>query len=241
MKNIQTKTILYFALLFSSILIIFSCENSTEPDESITTKLSAITIDWTDSNSIVCFGTSITAGQNNSDSTYPLLLGNELKIKVYNNGEWGNMASEGIEQFNTDVVMKNPALILLEFGANEFLRGFSLTTARNNIDLLIKAIKNKNIDIVFLNFLHPDMIGDTSINNPLKLKSDLAFEYYNMIKEVAKLNDIPLLEYIYKDIWGKQELLLSDGLHPNSLGNVQLKNNIKDALYSTFELNGMLK
>lgn len=87
MKKNQLKTIYYLFILFNLVLIIYSCENSTEPSNIIDTKLPVINIDWADSNSIICFGTSITAGLENSDSTYPILLGNKLKIQVHNNGE----------------------------------------------------------------------------------------------------------------------------------------------------------
>lgn len=151
------------------------------------------------------------------------------------------MASKGIEQFHADVLAKNPVLILLEFGANEFLRNFSLNTARNNIDLLIKTIKSKNINVVFLNFIHPDMLNRTTSDNPLIAKSELAIEYYEMIKNVSASNDILVIEYIYKNIWENDKLMSSDGLHPNNKGNAQLRKNVFDALFSTFENNDMLK
>lgn len=61
-----------------------------------------------------------------------------------------------------------------------------------------------------------------------------------MLIDVAKENNIPIIDYIYRDIWGNSNLMQSDGLHPNNKGNVQLKKNIFDALYNTFNENGML-
>ena len=245
-------------VFFVIVLFVISCESSNEPIDEIDESLPSISIEWNEDNSIVCLGTSITNGKTFrfidviisppatptlaiADSAYPTLLAEELKIDVHNYGVWGAFAKEGITRFHEGVLDKNPCFILLEFGANEFLRDYDVDIARSDIESQIRIVINHDIKIALLSFVHPDMLYNTSADNPLSAKAYLAMKYYEMLKNLADEHDIPFINHIYKDIWGNENLMMSDGLHPNNKGNVLLKKNVFNALYKTFEKNGMLK
>jgi len=226
--------ILLFALLFTS------CESSTEP-EIPDPSLPAISVDWDSSNTLVCFGTSITKGEAQSAMSYPALLDDELVIDVVNSGIWGSTADKGIEWFDNLVLSKNPALVILEFGANEFLQQVDVNVAEANIDSLIRMLNSNDIPVVMLSFIHPDMIENTPPDNPLYDGIVAASAYYNMLIGLADKYDLLIDDYIYRSIWGDPTLLMPDGVHPNDKGNQQLKENIFNSFYNTFEANGMLK
>lgn len=233
------------------ILSITSCEEPTEPEEIMPDSLPAVEVEWNENNSIVCFGTSLTYGdfgtgvlgepgaRPNSDSTYPALLDKELRIKVYNEGYWGATTQEALE-FYPSVLEKNPSLIILEFGANEFLKDIEVEKAKADIDSLIKMIITDNIQIVMLSFVNPDMLNSIPSSHPFASKSELGLEYYQMLLDLAGKYDIPIDDYLYRDIWGKPEFLSIDRIHPNSKGNAQLKDNVFETFYNTFVKNGML-
>ncbi len=252
MSRLFRKLITYSALILLTVLLYTSCDSSTEPEEFELNSLPPITIEWNNNSSIVCFGTSLTFGdfatglfggkeaRPNSDSTYPALLNKELKIKVYNEGYWGATAEEAINDYYPSVLDKNPSLIILEFGANEFLQDYDVQTAKTNIDSLIKMIIADDIKVVMLSFVNPDMLNSLPDNHPFASKVDLGLEYYEMLLDLAEENNILIDDYLYRDIFGKPELLYFDGVHPNNKGNVQLKNNVMESFYNTFEENNML-
>ncbi len=234
-------SIYYVLVIFIITLLFTSCESSTEPEEP-SRSFPAISVDWDSSNTIVCFGTSITKGEAQSSMSYPALLDDELIIDVVNSGIWGITAEKGIEFFSRLVLDNNPALVILEFGANEFLQEIDVNVAEANIDSLIRMLQSNDINVVMLSFINPDMIENTSPDNPLYVGGiETANAYYNMLVGLANKYDFLIDDYIYRDIWGDQTAIMPDGVHPNDKGNQQLKENIFNSFYNTFESNGMLK
>ncbi len=129
MRCFNSVYYIFVILLFS--LLFTSCESSTEPEKP-NPSLPEISVDWNSSNTIVCFGTSITKGEAQSTMSYPALLDDDLVIDVVNSGIWGSTAEKGIEWFDNLVLSKNPALVILEFGANEFLQEIDVNVAEAN-------------------------------------------------------------------------------------------------------------
>lgn len=238
MRNLKSIYHVFVILLFA--LLFTSCESSTEPEEP-SPSLPAISVDWDSSNTIVCFGTSITKGEAQSALSYPALLDDELVIDVVNSGIWGSTADKGIEWFDNLVLSKNPALVILEFGANEFLQQIDVNVAEANIDSLIRMLNSNDIKVVMLSFINPEMIENTSPDNPLYDGIETANAYYSMLVGLANKYNLLIDDYIYRDIWGNPTLLMPDGVHPNDKGNQILKENIFNSFYNTFEANGMLK
>ncbi len=239
------------------IVVMFVLVTCEKDEDEYPNSLPAISIDWNSENSIVCLGTSITYGKRISffeddidegsrsgsdiDSTYPGLLGRELDLPVHNSGIPGARADHMITGLDTLLLNKNPALVLLETGANEFLRRDSVDVARTSIDSLINIIMANNIKIVLLSFTHPDMVNNTPEDHWLYSRSDLALEYFEMLQGVAERFELPIIDYIYEGVWGDDKKMRSDGIHPNNKGNAGVKENIFEAMYNTFDFNGMLK
>jgi len=238
MRNFKSVYYVFVILLFA--LLLTSCENSTEPEEP-SPSLPAISVDWNSNNTIVCFGTSITKGEAQSAMSYPALLDEELLIDVVNSGIWGFTAEKGIEWFDNLVLSKNPALVILEFGANEFLQEIDVNVAEANIDSLIRMLQSNDIKVVMLSFINPDMIENIPPDTPLYDGVEAANAYYSMLVGLANKYNLLIDDYIYRGIWGDPTLIMPDGVHPNDMGNQQLKENIFNSFYNTFETNGMLK
>ncbi len=239
------------SILFLLLLIFccfWGCDSSVENEPEKGNEFAPLKIEWDESNSIVCLGTSITCGgtiyghtKEERDSTYPALLGKELKINVVNFGVWGADATDGIDYFEQYCLDDNPCLVLLEFGGNEFLDGVAASEAKKDIDSLITLIKGRDIKVVLLSFINPEIIKSIPEDHPFHSYVDLATEYYNMFLELADEHNIPIHKNIYKHIWDNDKLISCDGIHPNNRGNARMKENIFEFLYETFDENDMLK
>jgi len=189
------KKFISLAIFFVLSLINHSCDLLVEPNIWIgDDRFSPLDIKWNQTNSIVCYGTSITNGKPSGsgiitvvppppappDSSYPKLLGDKLRIKVINKGYWGAKIDYAKSIFIDSILSQNPVLIFLEFGANEFLQNVDMETTEIKLDSLIIMIKSYNIEVVLLSFYNPDMINHTPSNHFLYNRKELADKYFEM-------------------------------------------------------------
>jgi len=218
-------------------------------------------VPWTDQNSIVCFGTSLTYGYgaggrggipgpvwagspgNNTvvvDSSYPRFLQEELRINVFNQGYVGAEASDGITLLNDSVLSKKPVIVLLEFGANEILREVAVHEADSVLSLLIVDIAQSGSQVVLMSFINPAMTRFMRNGYWTTQDSIRAIEYYNMLSDLSIRYSLPFISYPLRGVFGYPQLM-SDNLHPNGMGYKIMEENIYQALSATFQKNGMLK
>jgi acyl-CoA thioesterase-1 len=72
---------------------------------------------------IICFGDSITFGYGvNPGEDYPAALAKMIDMPVINAGVDGDTSVEAIKRIDSDVLDRNPLLVIIEFGGNDFLR-----------------------------------------------------------------------------------------------------------------------
>lgn len=248
-------------------LCFLSCEKDspTGPNAG----LPALTIPWADQNSVVCFGTSLTYGYGAAgrvfhfappsvgpvggggsggdappvvvgDSSYPRFLQEQLRITVYNQGYVGARASYGLQVLSDSVLSKSPVLVLLEFGANEFLQGVDAHQTDSVLSILAQDILQTGCRVALVSFINPDMARFMSSGNWTSQDSIRALQYYSMLSDLAGRYSIPFVDYPLRGVFGYRQFM-SDNVHPNGIGYKKMEENIFSALYNTFETNGMLK
>lgn len=174
------------------------------------------------------------------DSSYPGFLQNRLKIRVFNQGYVGATIARGLQLVHDSVLGKRPVLVLLEFGANDFLQDVSVDTAEARLDRLVGQILSSRCVVVLVSFFNPDMLNRVSPNYPLLAKKDLALAYFAMLQRVAQTHSIEMVDYPLKDIFGDSRYM-SDLIHPNAIGYLKMEQNISQALMLTWKRNGMLR
>ncbi len=245
-------------------LALLSCDFSTEPSDFFA--LPAIDVPWTAGQSVVCFGTSLTAGfmweepiafgwraeprfpevptklahtADDDSTSYPALLQHRLKIKVYNEGYVGATTSYALTRVDT-VLSRNPALVLLEFGANDFLRNVSDSLTAIRLGQLIDTLRSAGTKVVLVSFIHEEMAQNLPPDHYFAPRIPLGRAYLAMLKRVAQAKNILFVEYAMKGIYWNDDLM-SDGLHPNRPGYKLMMENIYQALERTFRGNEMTK
>lgn len=217
-------------------------------------QLPAMTIPWTVENSIVCFGTSITYGYGARegmipiggggggvvDSSYPGFLSRKLKIKVFNQGYVGATSEYGLSQLESNVLSKKPVLVLMEFGANDFLRKYAVPKTDSIMSLMITRTQNYGAKVVLVSFIHPEMTKFMKEGGWTAQDSVRAVDYYNMQIALSKKHSVQIIEYPLRSVFG-DPYMMSDRLHPNGAGYQRMFMNIAGALNNSFAENGMLK
>lgn len=255
-------------VLLVGVLLFNSCEYSTAPTED------GLSIPWSNQQTLVCFGTSLTAGyigrgwitppftgiidaswqkrkiferptaleQTSTDSiSYPALLGKVLRIKVLNEGIIGATCERALTVVDDSVFKKNPALVLLEFGANDFLQGIDSKSTEQGLTKLIDTLHSFGSKVVLISFLYPEMINSVAPSHPFYSRKDSARVYLDMLSRVGYSRADLFLEYAMQGIYWNSELMSSDGLHPNRAGYRLMEANIEAALSATFRKNNMYK
>src|SRR3981081_1911893 len=113
---------------------------------------------------IVCFGDSLTAGLGTEPGkSYPDYLQTDLDAKGYhyrvvNEGVSGNTTKDGVQRVDSVIAMK-PAIVIVEFGGNDGLRGFRIEDSRTNLDQIVSALKGSGAQIVLAGITLPPNYG----------------------------------------------------------------------------------
>lgn len=270
------KKINQILIILSSIIFLVQCNFSIDPAPKIipeVEELPAITINWSNQQSIVCFGTSLTYGYlpesigpiwpggpgtnyfiadsgnifndsflffNQADSAYPHCLDNDLKIKVYNKGVVGARLQNALEMVADSVLNMNPALVILEYSANDFLRSYDVNETEAKMSTLIDTILTSNSEIILLSFVDEHTLDSPPEDHPMLDHLELARDYLDMLTRLSNKYNLLLIKDCFLNIFGI-DTLMSDDLHPNNEGYKKMAENIITALHKTFEQNNMYK
>ena len=151
---------------------------------------------------IICFGDSLTEGVGaEPGEEYPTILSRLLGMRVVNAGQRGDTTAQALERINTSVVNKNPRLVILLLGGNDFLRQIPTRETRQNLKELVRQIQD-----------HGAMVAIAGIK--LGFFTD---EYGPIFEETAAEFDAIYIPQVMKGIFNDTKLR-SDQIHPNSAG-----------------------
>ena len=159
---------------------------------------------------IVCFGDSLTAGV--AGTPYPeqlqeILDENEYRYRVDNQGVSGDTTTDGLARID-NVIAAKPALVLLEFGGNDGLRGVPVTETKKNLEEMIAKLQAAHLRVVLLGITLPPNYGP-----------DYVKPFTAMYPELAKQFHLTYLPFLLVDVYKHPEMMQQDGIHPNGAGN----------------------
>ena len=169
---------------------------------------------------IVCFGDSLTAGYGTEPGkSYPDYLQADLdargyQYRVVNEGISGNTTKDGVQRVDSIVAMK-PALVIVEFGGNDGLRGLRIEDSRANLDQIVGALKAAGTRIVLAGITLPPNYGPDYIK-----------QFNATYVLLAKKYDAPLLPFLLKGVFGVDGMMQADSTHATAAGNKIVAKNI---------------
>ena len=100
---------------------------------------------------IVCFGDSITFGYGvNPGEDYPTALKKLVARPVINAGVDGDTSAEGLIRLQTDVLEREPCIVLVEFSGNDFIKKVPLDLTISNIKEIIRQIQSTGAMVVIV-------------------------------------------------------------------------------------------
>jgi acyl-CoA thioesterase-1 len=162
---------------------------------------------------IVCFGDSLTAGYGTeAGQAYPDFLQAELDrrgytYRVVNAGTSGNTTKDGVERVASIVAMK-PAIVVVEFGGNDGLRGLRIGDTRANLDRILSVLTASDSKVVLAGITLPPDYG-----------ADYIRQFNENYDLLARKFHVPMLPFLLKGVFGVDGMMQRDRTHATAAGN----------------------
>ena len=151
---------------------------------------------------IICFGDSLTEGVGaGSGEDYPTVLSRHLAMPVVNAGQGGDTTARALERISDAVLSKNPRLVVVLLGGNDFLRQLPRQETRKNLEEIVRRVQ-----------AHGAMVVIAGMR--LGLFTD---EYAPIYEETARSFGALYVPGVMKGILSDANLR-SDPIHPNGAG-----------------------
>jgi len=165
------------------------------------------------SETIVCFGDSLTEGVGaNPGEDYPSVLSRELVFPVVNLGRRGDTTSQALSRL-PDVLERNPRLVIILLGGNDFLRQVPRSETKKNLAEVVQRLQ-----------AHGAMVAIAGMR--LGLFTD---EFSQIYEETAQQLGAYYIPQVMQGILTDPELK-SDPIHPNAAGYRLLGQRIAEKL-----------
>ena len=161
---------------------------------------------------VVGFGDSLMSGfQLPIQDSFPAQLEKALKDKginatIANAGVAGETTTDGVSRLDWSVP-EGTDLVILEFGANDALRGIDPAISEKNLSEILEKLKQRNVRVILAGMLAPPNMGD-----------DYADKFNAIFPRLAKKYEVPLYPFFLDGVATVKSLQLADGEHPNTEG-----------------------
>jgi acyl-CoA thioesterase-1 len=174
---------------------------------------------------IICFGDSITFGYGvEPGEDYPTALAKLMSISVINMGIDGDTSTEALKRLESDVLEREPLLVIIEFGGNDFLRKIPQEVTLNNVKEMTEKIQAKGA-----------MVAIVDISAGMFLA-----EYRAAFSKLAREKGAIFISSILSGIITNPSMK-SDFIHPNADGYKILTQRIYRAIIPYLNQNALLK
>ena len=180
---------------------------------------------------IVCFGDSLTAGYGVDDGeSYPDYLQQDLdsagyRYQIRNEGVSGDTTQDGLNRV-PHVLSLHPALVILELGGNDGLRGQPIANSQQNLATILATLNSAHIPIVLGGITLPPNYGPDYIRSFNLMYTTLSQQY-----------GVPLLPFLLKDVYGVPGGMQPDGIHATAQGNRQVAQNLLPLIKPLLKMN----
>ncbi len=141
------------------------------------------------------------------------------KFQVVNASISGDTTSGGVARLPALLRQHAPAVVVLELGANDALRGLPLNMTEQNLRTMAQAARKADADVLIVGMQIPPNYG-----------RDYAQRFAAVFSKVAKDEKARLVPFLMEGIATNRAMFQADGIHPNEDAQPQLLDNVWPAL-----------
>ncbi len=143
------------------------------------------------------------------------------QYRVVNASISGETTAGGLTRLPAALAEHRPALVVIELGANDGLRGLQLPAMRDNLRRMIELSRDAGAKVALVGIELPVNYGEAYRSRLRKVYSDLAAEY-----------DLPLLPFLLDGLADDLSNFQEDQVHPTA----EAQPLIRDRVYAWLEL-----
>ena len=147
------------------------------------------------------------------------LLTHHSRYSLYNASISGETSAGGLARIDALLNTQKPAIVLLQLGANDGLRGLSPVDMKSNLEEITRRAQNIGATVLLLSMKIPPNYGKRYV--------DL---FYNVYPQLAQQLNITLVPFLLEDVALHKDLMQADGLHPNARAQAILADKIEPYL-----------
>lgn len=167
----------------------------------------------TDRKTILVVGDSISAGYGlKVEEGWVNLLQLRLRAQGYgyrviNASVSGETTAGGLSRLPRALALHRPALVILELGGNDGLRGLPLATTRDNLERMVRLSLQSHAAVLLVGMKIPPNYGPRYTD-----------EFAQVFSNLARQRKLPLVPFFLDRVALKPALMQADGIHPTAAG-----------------------
>ena len=167
--------------------------------------------------SILVLGDSLSAAYGiRLEQGWVALLGARLKKEGYghsvvNASSSGETTGGALARLPRALERHRPAVVVIELGGNDGLRGLPIAQVRDNLDQLIRLSRRSGAQVLLIGMRIPPNYGPA-----------YASEFHALYSELAHRHGVPLVPFFLEGIALDDSLMQEDGIHPNAAAQSRL-------------------
>ena len=178
---------------------------------------------------VMVFGDSLSAAYGlSSDEGWVSLLARRLakahpSWKVANASVSGETTAGGLARLPADLARHHPAIVVIELGANDALRGQPVAAIRANLERMVRIVRQARAEPVLVGIMIPPNYG-----------IDYAREFRSLYPALARKDDVPIVPFLLAGVVEHTELFQADQLHPTAAAQPRILDNVWAVLEPLF-------
>lgn len=176
---------------------------------------------WAAGQTIVVVGDSLSSGYGlDPEQSWVALLENHLEEQAYgyevvNASIAGDTSAGAVARLPSLLQTHNPAIVVIELGGNDGLRGLPVATLRENLRRMIELVEAAGARPLLTGIQIPPNYGPSYTESFTQVYFDLAEEH-----------GVALVEFLMHGVALDPELMQNDRIHPNAAGQRPMFENV---------------
>jgi len=135
--------------------------------------------------------------------------------RVVNASVSGETTQGGLARLPRALEIHKPAIVVVELGGNDGLRGLPLAASRENLARIIELARAGGARVLLVGMMIPPNYGPR-----------YGEEFRQMFASLAGKYSLAFVPFLLDQVALKPELMQADGIHPNAAGQPQVLANL---------------
>ena len=152
------------------------------------------------------------------------LAAQKFPYRVVNASITGDTTAGGKARLPALLAAHKPAIVIVELGGNDALRGGNLASARENLAAMVAAVQQAGAKALIVGMQVPPNYGSAYVR-----------EFDALFVDVAKARRVPLVPFFFEGFGERNELFQPDRIHPTAAAQPLLLDNVWPVLLPLIE------